>query len=59
MIDIKELRKNFGRLEVLKSISLSIERGKLTYIIGPNKSGKTTLIKNTSRIIRSKIFLLS
>lgn len=46
MIEIKNLKKIFGKSEVLKGINLSIESGKVTAVVGPNGSGKTTLIKS-------------
>ncbi len=52
MIEIKNLKKNFGKTEVLKSVSLSIETGKVTAIVGPNGSGKTTLIKSVLGLVR-------
>ncbi|MBR9997633.1 MAG: ABC transporter ATP-binding protein [Cyclobacteriaceae bacterium] len=52
MIDIIDLHKNFGKLEVLKGISLSIEPGRTTAILGPNGSGKTTLIKCILGLVR-------
>lgn len=45
MIKIKNLKKSFGKLQVLNNISMNIESGKITAILGPNSSGKTTLIK--------------
>lgn len=46
MISIQDLSKSFGKLPVLKGISLDIEkRGQITAVLGPNGSGKTTLIK--------------
>lgn len=45
MIKIKGLEKSFGRLRVLRGLDLRIERGAVTAIVGPNASGKTTLIK--------------
>lgn len=46
MIEIRELKKSFGSLQVLKGVSLSIPRGQATGIVGPNGAGKTTLIKS-------------
>ena len=46
MIEIKGIRKNFGKLEVLKGFDFSLSKGKITAILGPNGSGKTTLIKS-------------
>jgi len=46
MIEIKGIKKNFGKLEVLKGFDFSLSNGKITAILGPNGSGKTTLIKS-------------
>jgi len=46
MIEIKGIRKSFGKLEVLKGFDFSLAKGKITAILGPNGSGKTTLIKS-------------
>lgn len=45
MIEIRDLHKSFGSLEVLKGIDLTLERGKVLAIIGPSGSGKTTLLR--------------
>jgi L-cystine transport system ATP-binding protein len=45
MIDINNLHKNFGTLEVLKGIDLTIPKGKTAVVIGPSGSGKTTLLR--------------
>lgn len=46
MIEIKQLSKHFGKLQVLREIDLSLEGGQCISLIGPNGSGKTTLIKS-------------
>ena len=46
IIEVSGLKKSFGRLEVLKGINCSCERGGVISILGPNASGKTTLIKS-------------
>ena len=46
MIEIKGIRKSFGKLEVLKGFDFSLSQGKITAVLGPNGSGKTTLIKS-------------
>ncbi|HXH17976.1 MAG TPA: ABC transporter ATP-binding protein [Chitinophagales bacterium] len=46
MVEIKFLEKSFGRLKVLRGVDLIIRKGSLTAILGPNASGKTTIIKS-------------
>jgi Cu-processing system ATP-binding protein len=45
MIRIRHLTKSFGGRRVLDDLSLEIERGAVTAVLGPNASGKSTLIK--------------
>lgn len=46
MIKIKNIHKKFGKLEVLKNVNLSFNKGECIALIGPNGCGKTTLIKS-------------
>lgn len=46
MIQIINLRKRFGRFDVLKGVNLSLKEGQIIALIGPNGCGKTTLIKS-------------
>jgi Cu-processing system ATP-binding protein len=46
MIEIKGIRKSFGKLEVLQGFDFSLSEGNITAVLGPNGSGKTTLIKS-------------
>ena len=45
MIEIKDLRKSFGDLEVLKGITETIKDGEIVSIIGPSGSGKSTFLR--------------
>ncbi len=45
MIEIKNIKKSFGSLEVLKGIDLSIGKGEVVSIVGPSGAGKTTLLQ--------------
>jgi len=45
LLEINHLKKKFGELEVLKDISLKVEKGRVLSIIGPSGSGKSTLLR--------------
>lgn len=45
MIKLQHVKKSFGRLEVLKDVSLEVEDGEVVVILGPSGSGKTTLLR--------------
>lgn len=45
MIEIRNLHKSYGRNEVLRDISLPIDRGDVVAVLGPSGSGKTTLLR--------------
>lgn len=46
MIEIKGIKKRFGKLEVLKGFDFLLSKAKITAVLGPNGSGKTTMIKS-------------
>ena len=45
MIDIKDITKNFGDLQVLRGVNLHIGKGEVISIVGPSGAGKTTLLQ--------------
>ena len=45
MIEVKNLTKNFGQLEVLKGITTTIEKGERVVVIGPSGGGKSTFLR--------------
>ncbi|MFI5145010.1 MAG: ABC transporter ATP-binding protein [Ignavibacteria bacterium] len=46
MIEIRNLKKKFGKNQVLKGVNLNIEKGKTTFIIGASGCGKSVLLKH-------------
>ncbi|MEE0691191.1 MAG: ATP-binding cassette domain-containing protein, partial [Bacteroidaceae bacterium] len=45
MIQLKNITKSFGSLQVLRGIDLSVEEGQVVSIVGPSGAGKTTLLQ--------------
>ncbi|WP_035294533.1 amino acid ABC transporter ATP-binding protein [Clostridium sp. KNHs214] len=45
MINVDNLKKNFGKLEVLKEVNTHIEKGEVVVVIGPSGSGKSTFLR--------------
>ena len=53
IVKIDGLNISFGKHEILKDISLQIEKGEFVTILGPNGSGKTTLLRSISSMIET------
>ncbi len=45
MLEIRDIKKNFGELQVLKGVDLDVEKGDVVAILGPSGSGKTTFLR--------------
>lgn len=50
VLEVKNLQKSFGKLQVLKDISLSVEDGEILSIIGSSGSGKSTILRCINRL---------
>lgn len=60
MIEVKNLKKSFGELEVLKGITKTIDKGEVVVVIGPSGSGKSTFLRCLNRledITEGEVFL--
>lgn len=51
VIEVKDLRKSYGKHEVLKGINLKVKRGSMLALLGPNGAGKTTTVKILSTLL--------
>ena len=50
IIELRNVNKHFGKLHVLKDVSLRVGRGEVVVIIGPSGSGKSTLCRTVNRL---------
>jgi phospholipid/cholesterol/gamma-HCH transport system ATP-binding protein len=51
-IEVRDLRRRFGRQQVLDGVTLDFPAGKITTIVGPSGSGKTVLLKHLNLLLR-------
>ena len=50
MIEVRDLHKSFGSLEVLKGVNCSVEKSEVVCVIGPSGSGKSTFLRCLNRL---------
>ncbi|RQD72953.1 MAG: ABC transporter ATP-binding protein, partial [Halanaerobium sp. MSAO_Bac5] len=53
ILEIKNLKKNFGSFAALKGINLKVNRGEIIGLLGPNGAGKTTTIKIITGLLKA------
>lgn len=51
-IEVKDLHKSYGNVEVLKGINLQVPKGSLLALLGPNGAGKTTTVRILSTLLK-------
>jgi len=59
VLDVQDLHKSFGELEVIKGVNLQVHQGEVVCIIGPSGAGKSTLLRCINRLeepTRGRIF---
>lgn len=52
MIEVKNLRKYFGKFNALENVNINVKKGSVYGLLGPNGAGKTTLIKHLAGVYR-------
>ncbi|MFM9130532.1 MAG: ABC transporter ATP-binding protein [Actinomycetes bacterium] len=52
LLEVKDLRVSYGKIEANKGISLHVEKGEIVTLVGANGAGKTTLLKTISGILK-------
>lgn len=52
MLSVRDLRKKYGKEEVVKNISFEVKEGEIAVLLGPNGAGKSTTIKSIAGLLR-------
>jgi branched-chain amino acid transport system ATP-binding protein len=50
LLDVHDLHAGYGALEVLRGVSIAVDRGEMVAVLGPNGAGKSTLLRAISRL---------
>ena len=59
LLEVKDLRVSYGKIEAIKGISLHVEKGEIVTLVGANGAGKTTLLKTISGILNPSAGLIN
>jgi branched-chain amino acid transport system ATP-binding protein len=59
LLDIKNLKVSYGKIEAIKGISLNVGQGEIVTLVGANGAGKTTLLKTISGILKPSAGVIS
>ncbi len=54
MLQLDEIRANYGSVEALKGISLRVEKGAIVALLGANGAGKSTILKSITNLLRTR-----
>jgi len=59
LLEIKDLRVSYGKIEAIKGISLKVNQGEIVTLVGANGAGKTTLLKTISGLLKPSAGVIS
>ncbi|CAB4576257.1 unannotated protein [freshwater metagenome] len=59
LLEIKDLKVSYGKIEAIKGISLNVGQGEIVTLVGANGAGKTTLLKTISGILKPSAGVIS
>jgi len=59
LLEIKDLRVSYGKIEAIKGISLDVKQGEIVTLVGANGAGKTTLLKTISGLLKPSAGVIS
>ena len=53
MLELKNVKKSFGKKQILKGVDINVNKGDVVVILGPSGSGKTTLLRTINFLERA------
>jgi len=59
LLEIKDLRVSYGKIEAIKGISLNVKQGEIVTLVGANGAGKTTILKTISGLLKPSAGVIS